>query len=243
MQLQQQTVLITGGGSGIGFAMAKQLAGKGSKVLLTGRNKAKLEQAAQQIPGAVALVCDVNDAQQVQDLVERIHKDYPGLSMLINNAGQAYIYQLSAGAGAYEKAAEEFQTNVLSVIRLTEQLLPVLGRQPQAAIVNVTSVVVYTPAPILPTYSASKAALHAYTQSLRHTLSKDTAIRVFEVYPPLVDTELAKDVNMDKISPDRVAQETVEGLESDRFDIRVEKVAGIYEAQLQAQLNALKVTA
>jgi uncharacterized oxidoreductase len=240
MNIQNQTVLITGGGSGIGFAIAQELAAQHNKVLLVGRNKAKLDKAASYLPGAVALACDVNDAQQVKELIAQVERDYPQLSMLINNAGQAYAYFLSATAGAYEKAAEEFQTNVLSVIRLTEGLLPVLSRQKEAAIVNVTSVVVYTPVPVLPTYSASKAALHAYTENLRLTLAKESAIKVFEVYPPLVDTELAKDFNSDKISPERVATEVMEGLAGDRFDIRVEKAAGIYEAQLQAQLEVLQ---
>lgn len=150
--------------------------------------------------------------------------------MLINNAGQAYTYKLEAGADAFAKAGEEISTNYLAVIRLTEQLLTLLSRQPEAAIVNVTSIVVFAPGAAIPTYSASKAALRFYTQSLRHTLSQTTNVKVIELLPPLVNTDFSTEIGgANGIPPQQVAAELFAGLESDTEEIMVGQTAQFYE--------------
>ena len=168
MNISNHTVLITGGGSGIGLALAQLLIAHGNRVVLAGRSEARLQQAAAQLPGATAIACDVTDADAVARLVARLHAEFPDLSMLINNAGQAFLYDLLPGADAFTKAQAEMQTNYLATIRLTEALLPLLMRQPEAAVVNVSSIVAFTPAAALATYGASKAALHAYSLALPH---------------------------------------------------------------------------
>ncbi|WP_201980052.1 SDR family oxidoreductase [Hymenobacter rubidus] len=230
MNITNQTVLVTGGGSGIGLAIAKTLAEKGSRVIIVGRNEAKLQAAASQLPGVTALAADINSEADVARLVQQVQADFSDLSVLVNNAGQASAYELTAGANAFEKASAEIATNYLAMIRLTELLLPTLSAQPEAAIVNVSSIVAYAPSANISTYSASKAAVHSYTQSLRHTLAKTTSIRVFELMPPLVDTEFSSEIGgAAGIPPQQVADELLAGLAQDEYEIRVGDTAGFYE--------------
>lgn len=230
MNVSNKTILITGGGSGIGFATAQLLSQHGNRLILTGRNEVRLREAAAQLPNATAIACDLNDAAAVAQLVSRVQQEFSDLSLLINNAGQAYTYQLSAKADAASKAGEEIATNYLAVLRLTEHLLPLLSQQPEAAIVNVTSIVAFAPSAAIPTYSASKAALHSYTQALRHTLAQSTSIRVFELMPPLVNTDFSQEIGgSNGIPPQQVAEELLAGLEQDSYEIRVGQTAQFYE--------------
>jgi len=194
MNITNKTILVTGGGSGIGFEIAKLLSQKGNKIIITGRTEAKLQKAASQLNNVTGITADVNNKADVDHLVARINTEFGGLDILINNAGHAYAYKLGEGVDASAKAAEEMQTNYLSVIRLTEKLLPLLSASDEAAIVNVTSIVAFVPGINLPTYAASKAALHSYSQALRYTLAKTTQIKVFELMPPLVNTELSAEI-------------------------------------------------
>lgn len=171
MRTTQNTVLIIGGGSRISFQIAKQFAEQGNEVVITGRNLERLEQAADKLERVTAIACDINDEQDIARLANRLRAEFPLLNMLVNNAGQAYTQNLAFGLNVYEQASAEMNTNYLATVRLTEQLLPLLHSQAEAAIVNVSSVVAYVPSMSLPTYAASKAALHSYTQSLRHFLS------------------------------------------------------------------------
>jgi uncharacterized oxidoreductase len=230
MNISNKTILVTGGGSGIGLATAQLLLEKGNRLIITGRSEIRLQQAVAQLPGATAIACDLTDVASVANLVSRLETEFSDLSVLINNAGQAYAYQLTAGADAATKAGEEMATNYLAVIRLTEQLLPLLSRQPEAAIVNVTSIVVFAPGTAIPTYSASKAALRSYTQSLRHTLSQTTNVKVFELLPPLVNTDFSTEIGgANGIPPQQVATELVAGLENDTEEIMVGQTAQFYE--------------
>ncbi|MCC3160404.1 SDR family NAD(P)-dependent oxidoreductase [Hymenobacter sp. 15J16-1T3B] len=231
MKTTNHTALITGGGSGIGLALAQLLSENGNRVIITGRNEQRLQQAAAQVPGATALACDVTDAAAVAGLVQRIEADFGGLSLLINNAGQASAYELRPGADAFRKAEAEIQTNYLAPIRLTEALLPVLQRQPEAAVVNVSSIGAFVPAAAIPTYSASKAAVHAYTQALRHTLRQHApSVRVFELMPPLVDTAFSAEIGgAHGIPPRQVAEEFLAALARDVYEIHVGQTAGFYQ--------------
>jgi uncharacterized oxidoreductase len=230
MHITNRTILITGGGSGIGLAIAQLLSDHGNRLILTGRNQAKLEKAATQLPNATAISCDITNAADVTRLVDRVHTEFNDLSVLINNAGHGTNYQLGANANALAIAESEVITNYLAVVRLTELLLPVLSQQSEAAIVNVSSIVAFVPQVIIPTYSASKAALHSYTQALRYTLAKTTAIRVFELMPPLVDTELTREIGGETgIPPQQVAAELLTGLKQDTAEILVGQTAQFYE--------------
>jgi uncharacterized oxidoreductase len=221
MNITNKTILVTGGGSGIGYATAKFLSEKGNKVIISGRNLEKIKKAGEEL-GLTAIVCDVTKDEDVATLVQQIENEFNDLSVLINNAGVANLYQLGEGAGAFEKAKQEFETNYFGPVRLTESLLPVLKKQSEAAIVNITSNVSFHPLIVLPTYSDTKAALHSHTVALRLTLAKDTAVKLFEVMPSLIDTDATKDMGGSNGLPPRVVAEDIfNGIEQDRFEIYV----------------------
>jgi uncharacterized oxidoreductase len=242
MNITNKTVLITGGSAGIGFQTAKLLSERGNKVIITGRNETTLQKAADILNNVSYFVSDVTKEEDVTSLVDYLSQNYPETSVLINNAGNAFAYHLSADANAFDKATAEMLTNYLAVIRLTEKLLPLLGKQPEAAIVNVTSIVSFAPNAFVSTYSASKAALHSYTQSLRHTLAATTKIKVFELLPPLVNTEFSKDIGGDNgIPPQVVAEQLLEGLTTGQTEIHVGDTAHVYKVFLSSPQEAFNM--
>jgi len=242
MKTIKNTILISGGSAGIGFEIAKLLSEKGNNVIITGRNEERLNQAASKLNNVKTIVSDVSNPEDVEKLVAQISTDFPELNIVINNAGRALVYDIiSENANAFKKAEDEMLTNYLSIIRLNEKLLPLLKKQDNPAIVNVSSVVAFVPG-ALATYSASKAALHSYTQYLRLALSKETNVKVFELMPPLVDTEFSAPIGgKNGISPTIVAEQFVEGLENDNFEIRVGNTEDIYRLYLSSPEEALKV--
>ncbi|MBD3581336.1 SDR family oxidoreductase [Flavobacterium selenitireducens] len=242
MKISKNTILITGGGSGIGFELAKLLTGQGNKVIITGRNKAKLENAVAALKSANYIHADITDAHDVNRLVQTLNINFPSLNILINNAGTAQYYRLTDdGADTFDKAGDEILTNYLSVARLTEKLLPLLRKNGPAAIANVSSIVGFVPTVHLPTYSASKAALHSYTRVLRHTLAASNEdVKVFELMPPLVNTEFSKAIGGEKgMDPKDVAQALVSGMEHDLFEIHPGMTADLYQLYLSSPEAAM----
>jgi uncharacterized oxidoreductase len=134
-------------------------------------------------------------------------------------------YTHSETAGAEDKARQEMETNYFSLIRLTEKLLPVLKKQPEGAIVNVTSIVAFSPVAVIPSYSDSKAAVHSYTLSLRHTLAQDTNIEVYELMPPTVNTEFSREIGGETngMPAVDVAEGLLNGLKNKNYEIAVGK--------------------
>ena len=245
MKTSSNTILITGGSAGIGFEFAKALSAN-NKIIITGRNAARLKAAAAQLPNTTAILGDVADAKDVENLVATLNKDHKDLNIVINNAGKsASPYHLATdGVNAFTKAGEEMLVNYLAVIRLNENLLPLLQKQPEAAIVNVTSIVAVAPGGSLPSYSASKAALHSYTITLRQHLANSN-VRVFEIYPPLVATEFSAEIGglTNGIPASAVAADLVKGLEQNTYDIRVGKSAELYQYYLSNPAEAIKAMA
>jgi uncharacterized oxidoreductase len=240
MNITNKTVLVTGGGSGIGFEIAKLLSQKGNKVIITGRNEAKLQKAASQLNNVSFIVADVTSEADIDNLVDKINNEYGGLDILINNAALANVYHLGEAVDAYDKASAEMETNYLSIVRLTEKLLPALKKSKEAAIVNVSSIVAFVPGVNLPTYAASKAALHSYTRALRHTISKKTGIKIFELMPPLVDTELSVEIGGENgIPPLEVAEGLIKGFENDEYEMHIGNTADFYKLYLQSPQEAL----
>ncbi|MDR1504501.1 MAG: SDR family NAD(P)-dependent oxidoreductase [Prevotella sp.] len=205
MRIQNKTVLITGAGSGIGYAIAKLLKGYNNKIVIVGRNADKIRKAGEAL-GVDYLICDVSKQDELLKLVSVVSNRYPDLDILVNNAGVAHLYHLGENADAYDKAQKEFQVNYFAPLLLTEKLLPVLKKRSEAAIINITSNVSFHPLVILPTYSDTKTALHSHSVTLRYELQKDTNVKVFEVMPSLVNTDATKDMGGENgISPDEVA--------------------------------------
>lgn len=239
MKTTNNTILITGGSAGIGFEIARQLSARGNNIIITGRDQSRLNKALSGLPDATGIVSDVSNQEDVETLVATLKNNFPGLNVVINNAGRAELYDIANSNGAFETAADEMLTNYLSVIRLNEKLLPLLKAQKEAAIVNVSSVVAFVPGS-LPTYSASKAALHSYTQSLRIALGRTGRVKVFELMPPLVDTEFSAIINgKNGIPPAKVAEDFVSALEKDVYEIRVGRTQVIYELYLKSPAEAL----
>jgi uncharacterized oxidoreductase len=242
MKTSNNTILITGGSAGIGFETAKAFLEKGNEVIITGRDAKRLEQAATKLPGVHTLVSDVSSEAAVDELVQTIRTKFPRLNVLINNAGYAALHTLTVGQETWKEAEKEMDTNYISVVRLTEKLLPVLHQQPAAAVVNVSSIVAYAPGLKTPTYSASKAALNSYSKILRLSL-QDTNIKVFELMPPLVNTDFSAGIGgANGIAPEVVAADLVNSMEQDVYNIHTGNTAAIYEllkVSPTAALNAL----
>lgn len=230
MKSTQNTILITGGGSGIGLETARLFVKKGNTVIITGRNEEKLKAAVKQLSHAHYIVADVTNPNDVNELVKRVEGNFPALNVLMNNAGHVVLHSLNDSPNAPAIARDEMETNYFAAVNLTNRLLPLLKKQPQAAIINVSSIVAFAPGLRLPTYSASKAALHAYSQTLRLSLATGSNVKVFEVMPPLVDTDFAKDIPSDqKITPAEVAEATLHSFETDNYEVHVASTKQLYD--------------
>ncbi|HEV3410889.1 MAG TPA: SDR family NAD(P)-dependent oxidoreductase [Puia sp.] len=230
MNTTNNTILITGGSAGIGFAIAQRL-GVNNHVIITGRNEQRLKAAAAKLSNATAIAGDITDASDAERLAGILRRDHPELNLVINNAGMLAPFALTGGNGAaFEKAQQEMLTNYLSVVRLNDALLPLLRLQPAAAIVNVTSIVAFVPRSQISTYSATKAALRSYTLSLRHQLASTSDVKVFELMPPLVDTEFSDGIGgKNGIAPSVVADALAAALEKDQYEIRVAGTEDLYQ--------------
>jgi len=187
MQMNGNTILITGGGSGIGRALAQAFHARGNQVVIAGRRQALLEETAAAHPGMATAVLDIGDGAAIPPFAARIRAEHPALNVVIHCAGIMRTEPVRTGALADAEAT--VATNLLGPIRLTAALLPLLASQPRAAILTVTSGLAFLPLATTPTYCATKAALHSYTESLRYQL-RDTAVQVIELIPPYVQTEL-----------------------------------------------------
>lgn len=230
MDLKGKTILITGGASGIGLESAKQFLAKGAKVIITGRNKEKLDEAKRLYPQLTAIQNDVADAEQAQQLYEQI-ESLGGIDVLYNNAGVSNPTNNLAKTNDQitEMAAYEMNINYLAIVRLNNLFLNMLKSRPESAIINTTSVLSYVPSNLAPTYSATKAALRFYTASLRNHLEvAKTTVKVFELLPPLVDTEMAKGIDAKSISPEILVKGLVDGIHKNNFTIRVGDTKVIY---------------
>ncbi|MEV9499074.1 SDR family oxidoreductase [Aliarcobacter butzleri] len=183
----KNTILITGGASGIGYEFAKQLSDT-NNVIIAGRNKQKLEKAKEELKNIHIFECDVSNPREIESLYKEISDKFPNLNILINNAGLSNRIDLQKEI-SYEKLTEEMNTNFNGSVYMTTQFLPLLKKQKSASIINVTSALAYVPFANSPIYSASKAALHSFTQSLRIQL-KDTNIKVFEIAPSVTKTQM-----------------------------------------------------
>ncbi|MEM7535266.1 MAG: SDR family NAD(P)-dependent oxidoreductase [Chloroflexota bacterium] len=205
MQISGKTVVITGGGAGIGLDLAKAFLSNGAKVIICGRNLSRLEQAQADNPGLEIMQCDVTNEEQILALRERCDAEFGGADILVNNAGVLTQMDLVKGDTTLEHQLKEIDINVNGPIRMVYHFLPGLLQKPEAAIVNVSSSLAYIPYAAIPVYSATKAGLHSWTLSLRKQL-EDTNVRVFELMPPLVDTDMASEMEgMPKMSPEKLA--------------------------------------
>lgn len=188
MNISGNTILITGGGSGIGRALAEALHKAGNQVIISGRREKLLDEVTSANPGMAALVLDIQDKADVAAFAKQAVESFPELNVVINNAGIMRSEDV-AGGDFLGIAEDTVATNLLGPIRLTAALLPHLLARPRSAIVTVSSGLAFVPLATTPAYSATKAAIHSWSMSLREQL-KQTSVEVIEIAPPYVQTEL-----------------------------------------------------
>ena len=189
MNLTGNTILITGGGSGIGRGLAESLHALGNQVIVAGRRQHALDETTAANPGMKSLPLDIENPEAIREFAAKAVVEFPSLNVLINNAGIMRVEKLLAQQPDLADAEAIVATNLLGPIRLTAALLPHLLKQPRAAILNVSSGLAFLPLALTPTYCATKAAIHSYTLSLRYQL-RSTSIEVLELIPPYVATNL-----------------------------------------------------
>lgn len=187
MKISGNTILITGGTSGIGRALAEAFHARGNQVIISGRRQALLGEVTAAHPGMQSAVLDIGDAQAIRTVAEQVRRDFPALNAVIHNAGIQRFESLKEGR--LDDAEATIATNLLGPIRLNAALLPHLLNQPRAVVMTVSSGLAFVPLAATPTYVATKAAIHAYTQALRVQL-QGSAVQVIELVPPYVQTEL-----------------------------------------------------
>jgi uncharacterized oxidoreductase len=191
MKLSNRTVLVTGGASGIGLGIAEAFQRSKSKVIVCGRNREKLSTVKEKFPDIMALPCDVGDARQRKTLAAEVLRRFPDLDILINNAGIQRYIDLQKGYDELKSGEDEIAINFVSTVELTALFIGHLMKKPSAAVINVSSGLGFMPMLNTPVYSATKAAIHTYSLVLRQQL-KDTSVKVIEIVPPMVDTDLNK---------------------------------------------------
>jgi uncharacterized oxidoreductase len=189
MNLSGNTILITGGGSGIGRGLAEAFNSLGNQVVIAGRRKQALDETTAANPGMKALTLDTEDAGAIRAFGVRAASEFPSLNVLVNNAGIMRAEKLLEQQPDLADAEAIIRTNLLGPIRLTAALLPLLRRQVHSTIMNVSSGLAFLPLALTPTYCATKAAVHSYSLSLRYQL-RDTTTEVLELIPPYVATNL-----------------------------------------------------
>lgn len=226
MKLSGNTILITGGATGIGLDLAKQFIAAGNKVIICGRRKEKLAGAKAVLPSLITIQADIGDMEERRRLFQTCISDHPGLNILVNNAGIQREIDFRKGEADYLNGDSEIAINLEGTLHLTSLFVPHLMKQKESAVVNVSSGLGLVPLVIVPVYSATKAALHSFSISLRKQLA-GTSVKVFEVLPPIVDTDLdrgARDRRGQKdkgIPVDVIASETIKGLAADKPEIPI----------------------
>jgi len=232
MNISGNTILITGGATGIGFAMAEAFLKAGNKVLVCGRRKVRLDEAAKKMPGLQTKQCDLSSKEKRESFCDWIKDNYPGLNIVINNAGVQKDIDVKKGTVDLFAGEDEIQTNFAAPVQLSAYFAPLLSHKETAAIVNVSSGLGFVPLAFMPVYCATKAGLHSFTVSLRHQM-KDTSVKVFEIVPPAVDTELggaADDSEPHRgIPAGQVAAAVLKGMQKDEFEIAVGEAKGLVE--------------
>lgn len=230
MNIQNKTILITGGSAGIGLEAAKQFLAKGCKVIITGRNQDKLDQAKRTFPALITIKSDVAKEDDAKALYTQIVQ-LGGIDILYNNAGVG-VLPLNLGIANDQhanNAAYEMNINYIGVIRLNNLFLPMLQARKESAIINTTSVLSYVPSLLEATYSATKTALAFYTKSLReHLRIAKSQVKVFELLPPAVETDLIAHRKVKKMSPENLIKGLIECLEKDDYTIRMGYTRAFY---------------
>jgi uncharacterized oxidoreductase len=246
MKLTENTIFITGGGTGIGRGLAEALHELGNKVIISGRRKEHLDATTRANPGMDSVELDIGDPASIAAVAKKLTADYPALNVLINNAG---VMQIDDAAGKIDDdlLASTVTTNLLGPIRLTAVLIEHLKKQPKAAVIYNTSALAFVPLALTAVYSATKAALHSYVLSQRYKL-KSTSVSVLEIAPPWVQTDLLNSSKEPRAMPLKdFIKETTRVLGTDAEEILVEQAKpfrnnpGPNESALVTEFNDMMI--
>ncbi len=242
MQITGNTVLITGGGTGIGLELARLLVQRDNQVIICGRRADRLHKAQEQLPGLIIRPCDLTDAAERQQLVDWLVSEYPALNILVNNAGIQRVVDFTAGLRDLADVEEEVSINLLVPIYMSAMLLPHLAKHDVAAIINISSGLAYTPLAVVPVYCATKAAIHTFSLSLRFQL-RHTSVKVFDIAPPTVPTGLSGRPNRPTgdehaMSVEAVATGIATAIENDQYEAALGPAEGLRQRR-EAMFNVI----
>jgi uncharacterized oxidoreductase len=222
MKLTGRTILITGGSAGIGLAFALKFLELGNEVIVTGRRQAVLDQVKAKYPKLHTIQSDVADPAQIAALAAHVKSTFPKLDVLMNNAGIMLYKNLKAPAADLGGLMAEMNVNVGGVITATSAFIDIL-RANKGTVINTSSALAFVPLPSAPIYSATKAAIHSYTQSLRFQL-EETGVEVIELMPPVVKTDLAAELaeggSVTVITTDELVKQSFAALKAGAVEIR-----------------------
>ncbi|WP_036143158.1 SDR family oxidoreductase [Luteibacter sp. 9135] len=240
MDIQGNTILITGGGSGIGRALAEAFHARGNRVVIAGRRQAALDETTAANPGMASALLDIEAPSSIGEFAERLTREHPALNVVIHNAGIMRPEDIKDGAT--DTAEATIATNLLGPIRLNAALIGHLLAQPKATVMTVSSGLAFTPLSLTPTYCATKAAIHSYSNSLRYQL-RNSNVQVMELVPPYVQTELMgeQQKNDPNAMPlDAFIAEVMRLIESqpDAHEILVERVKPLRFAEASGNFEA-----
>ncbi len=226
MKLTGNTILITGGGSGIGRGLAEALHKLGNQVIISGRRKRHLDVTTQANPGMKSVELDVENPASIKAVAARLIGEYPKLNVLINNAGVMHIDDVSVAVDEKLLLAT-ITTNLMGPIRMTGAFIEHLKKQDRAVVMNVSSVLGFVPMTMAAVYSTTKAAMHSYSLSLRYKL-KDTSVKVLEIAPPWVATDLLNSKDNPNAMPlEEFIAETIKVLGTDEQEVLVERAKAL----------------
>ena len=226
MKTSENTILITGGATGIGFSLAQEFVKAGNEVIICGRRENKLEEAKRKLPQIHTKACDLSKEEERKELYEWVRSNFENINILVNNAGIQRSIDFKKGTDELFGGEDEIETNLKAYIHLSAYFIPIFLKRKEAAIINVSSGLCFVPLAIMPVYCSTKAAVHSFSMSLRHQL-KDTSIKVFEIIPPTVDTELDRGARAQRgqqergIPPAEVANAAINALGKNEYEVAI----------------------
>lgn len=222
MKLENNTILITGGSSGIGLALVNAFYELNNKIIIAARDFEKLTDIKKHFPDIEIIKCDLSKQANIDELVVFVEQRYPNLNMLFNNAAIQYNYQFLAEQNIVNKVEYEVSVNLTSTIKLCGLLLPTLIKNDNAAIINVSSGLAICPKKSAPVYCATKAAIHNFTKAFRYQM-EGTSVKVFEILPPIVETPMTEGRGKNKITPEQLVEEFMSDFKNDKVESYIGK--------------------
>ena len=235
MNISGNTILITGGATGIGFSMAESFLEAGNEVIICGRREEKLLEAQGKHPALHIKTCDIAEETDRRILAEWASVNFSNLNILVNNAGVQRDIDFTGGISDYLSGENEIRINLEAPVVLSGMFIPQITGKKSAAIINITSGLGFIPAARMPVYSATKAGMHAFSMALRHQLMK-AGIRVFEVVPPAIESDLNREGRAKRgnfkvdLMPDEFVAAVMKGFRDDVYEIGYGMTAGLIKA-------------